>query len=194
VINNRGGTLTVQPSSDRNANTYSYSYAYGPKGLPGLLHNRYAFLCAFFASIGGLEFGYDQGVVSIFLHSFVCILTNLNGAVDCERVGDEGFHAPVAFDTIAKGNYECVNISSLDTFDPKSFAAAFLELGALLGALLAGVYADRYSRGQAIVWACGESITPHPLLFANNFLTSSDIYNRLFISMFRTTNQSYIYW
>ena len=64
AINTTGGTLTVQPSSNHSANTYSYSYAYGPKGLPGLLHNRYAFLCAFFASIGGLEFGYDQGVVS----------------------------------------------------------------------------------------------------------------------------------
>jgi len=89
VINNTRGTLTVQPSSNRSADTYSYSYAYGPKGLPGLLHNRYAFLCAFFASIGGLEFGYDQGVVSIFLHSFADILTYFNGVVDCERVGDE---------------------------------------------------------------------------------------------------------
>ena len=82
MINNTRGTLTVQPSSNHNADTYSYSYAHGPKGLPGLLHNRYAFLCAFFASIGGLEFGYDQGVVSIFLYSFVGILTYLNGVVD----------------------------------------------------------------------------------------------------------------
>ena len=52
-----------------------------------------------------------------------------------------------------------MNTPSLDASDPKSLVAAFLELGALLGALLAGVYADRYSRGQAIVWACGESIT-----------------------------------
>ena len=50
-----------------------------------------------------------------------------------------------------------MNIPSFNASDSKSFAAAFLELGALLGALLAGVYADRYSRGQAIVWACGES-------------------------------------
>lgn len=27
-------------------------------------YNKYALLCAFFASLGGLEFGYDQGVVS----------------------------------------------------------------------------------------------------------------------------------
>ena len=52
-----GGTLTIESDG-------SYAYAYGPKGLAGLRHNYYALLCAFFASIGGLEFGYDQGVVS----------------------------------------------------------------------------------------------------------------------------------
>ncbi|KAG6907339.1 hypothetical protein DXG01_009296 [Tephrocybe rancida] len=43
---------------------HTYSYSYGPKGLAGLLHNYYALLCAFFASIGGLTFGYDQGVIA----------------------------------------------------------------------------------------------------------------------------------
>jgi hypothetical protein len=103
--------LTVQPSSSHSANAYSHSYAYSPKGLPGLLHNRYAFLCAFFASIGGLEFGYDQGVVN-FLSSF-CILIYINRMVDCECVGDEGFYGSMAFDAIAKGKNECMNISSL---------------------------------------------------------------------------------
>ena len=87
---------------------------------------------------------------------------------------------------------ECTSRFFIINFWPKSFAAAVLELGALLGALLAGVYADRYSRGQAIVWACGESIPVHPLLFANSVL--SDIFNRLLVSMFRATPQSYIYW
>jgi hypothetical protein len=52
----RGGSISVRPDG-------SYNYAYGPGGLLGLKHNYYALLCAFFASIGGLEFGYDQGVV-----------------------------------------------------------------------------------------------------------------------------------
>lgn len=30
----------------------------------GLLHNYYALGCAIFASIGGLTFGYDQGVIA----------------------------------------------------------------------------------------------------------------------------------
>ena len=52
-----GGSITFHPESD------AYTYSYGPKGLSGLWHNYYALLCAFFASIGGLTFGYDQGVV-----------------------------------------------------------------------------------------------------------------------------------
>ncbi|KAI0089245.1 hypothetical protein BDY19DRAFT_944872 [Irpex rosettiformis] len=41
-----------------------YTYNYGPGGLAGLFHNYYALGCALFASIGGLLFGYDQGVVA----------------------------------------------------------------------------------------------------------------------------------
>lgn len=53
-----GGSLSIQPEGD------SYSYAYGPRGVAGLLRNRYAAGCALFASIGGLSFGYDQGVIA----------------------------------------------------------------------------------------------------------------------------------
>jgi hypothetical protein len=46
---NKYGYLTVREEE--------YSYAYGPKGYAGLLHNSYALGCAVFASIGGLTFG-----------------------------------------------------------------------------------------------------------------------------------------
>jgi hypothetical protein len=59
-LNLRGGTLSVHPDGEH----YSYSYAYGPTGLAGLLANTYALRCAVFASIGGLTFGYDQGVIA----------------------------------------------------------------------------------------------------------------------------------
>ena len=53
-----GGTLVIHPDG------HSYTYSYGPKGLTGLLHNYYALGCAVFVSIGGLLFGYDQGVIA----------------------------------------------------------------------------------------------------------------------------------
>jgi hypothetical protein len=57
----RGGTLSVRPDGEDH---YSYRYAYGPAGLAGLRSNTYALRCAVFASLGGLTFGYDQGVIA----------------------------------------------------------------------------------------------------------------------------------
>ncbi|PPR04388.1 hypothetical protein CVT24_013217 [Panaeolus cyanescens] len=62
TIHVNGGTLTFH-STDHT----SYSYAYGPSGVKGLLFNKYALGCALFASLGGLEFGYDQGVIANIL-------------------------------------------------------------------------------------------------------------------------------
>ncbi|KAF7322698.1 MFS domain-containing protein [Mycena chlorophos] len=45
----------------------TYAYSYGPAGFAGLMNNYFAFLCAVFASLGGLSFGYDQGVVANLL-------------------------------------------------------------------------------------------------------------------------------
>ena len=53
----QGGSITISRNK-------SYVYSYGPGGLAGLFHNRYTLQCAIFASIGGLSFGYDQGVIA----------------------------------------------------------------------------------------------------------------------------------
>ena len=69
LLSDRRGTrglVTFHSDSD------TYTYSYGPKGLHGLWHNRYALLCAFFASLGGLTFGYDQGVVRPLFLFFGC--------------------------------------------------------------------------------------------------------------------------
>lgn len=58
VLNSGSGAGFPSPGS------YTYTYRYGPPGVAGLLRNRYAFACALFASIGGLTFGYDQGVIA----------------------------------------------------------------------------------------------------------------------------------
>ncbi|KAI5835369.1 hypothetical protein K523DRAFT_368348 [Schizophyllum commune Tattone D] len=105
------GTLEVSPDG-------SYRYAYGPSGLTGLFHNRYALLCAIVASIGGLSFGYDQGVIANIL--------------------------------VMRDFVQEFPVTPLQ----KGILTAVLELGALIGALGAGVLADRYSRRHSIFVAC----------------------------------------
>jgi hypothetical protein len=63
-----GGCLDFSPArSDSGSSpqdSYTYTYRYGPPGVAGLLRNKYTLACALSASIGGLTFGYDQGVIA----------------------------------------------------------------------------------------------------------------------------------
>jgi len=63
-----GGSLDFTPagpnSGSSSRDSYTYTYRYGPPGVTGLLRNKYTLACALFASIGGLTFGYDQGVIA----------------------------------------------------------------------------------------------------------------------------------
>lgn len=106
----------IQPSS--------ISWLTSVLGFRGLFSNHYVALCAAFATIGGLLFGYDQGVISVtlvmdqFLGRFPRVSETASGA---------GFW--------------------------KGLMTAMLELGALVGALFAGYLADRISRKYSIVVA-----------------------------------------
>ncbi|KAL1993482.1 hypothetical protein VTN49DRAFT_3431 [Thermomyces lanuginosus] len=97
---------------------------YGPPGVRGLFHNPFVTLCAACSTLGGVLFGYDQGVVSIvlvmphFLETFPLVSETAAGA---------GFW--------------------------KGLMTAMIELGALLGALNQGWIADKYSRRYSIVIA-----------------------------------------
>ncbi|EAW11251.1 putative MFS monosaccharide transporter [Aspergillus clavatus NRRL 1] len=97
---------------------------YGPPGLKGLVSNPFVFLCAACSTLGGLVFGYDQGVVSVLL------------------VMDQflGRFPEVSPDASGAGFW-------------KGLMTAMIELGALLGALNQGWIADKISRRYSIVVA-----------------------------------------
>ncbi|KAH8704010.1 putative MFS monosaccharide transporter [Talaromyces proteolyticus] len=97
---------------------------YGPPGLRGLVSNPFVLLCAACSTLGGLIFGYDQGVVSVilvmdqFLAQFPRVAAGTAGA---------GFW--------------------------KGLMTAMIELGAFLGALSQGWIADKISRRYSILVA-----------------------------------------
>ncbi|KAL4880266.1 general substrate transporter [Aspergillus karnatakaensis] len=97
---------------------------YGPPGLKGVMANPFVLLCAACSTLGGLTFGYDQGVISVtlvmeqFLDRFVEVADGHPGS---------GFW--------------------------KGLMTAMLELGAFVGALNQGWLADKISRRYSIVVA-----------------------------------------
>ncbi|KAI9374446.1 general substrate transporter [Aspergillus egyptiacus] len=97
---------------------------YGPPGLRGIAANPFVLLCAACATLGGLSFGYDQGVISVtlvmdqFLERFVEVAEGHPGS---------GFW--------------------------KGLMTAMLELGAFVGALNQGWLADKISRRYSIIVA-----------------------------------------
>ncbi|KAI5361175.1 Putative major facilitator, sugar transporter, major facilitator superfamily [Septoria linicola] len=100
---------------------------YCQPGLRGVLSSRYITLCAILAAMGGLLFGYDQGVVSVILvePQFLQRFTRIDET--SAAGGSAGFW--------------------------KGLLTAMIELGALLGALKQGWIADKYSRKYSIVIA-----------------------------------------
>ncbi|KAJ5741360.1 hypothetical protein N7533_010769 [Penicillium manginii] len=115
----RGSTVSVDMENP--APVWELRRTYTKSGISGLFASRYVFTCALLATLGGLLFGYDQGVVSItlvmpqFLDDFPEVSANASGA---------GFK--------------------------KGLMTAVLELGAFIGAMNQGWLADKISRKWSI--------------------------------------------
>jgi MFS family permease len=118
------GKAPVQGFSHHAENILNDREPYGPPGLAGLVANPFVFMCAACSTLGGLLFGYDQGVVSVilvmdqFLERFPEVSPHSSGA---------GFW--------------------------KGLMTAMIELGALIGALNQGWIADKISRRYSIIVA-----------------------------------------
>ncbi|AFR93957.1 monosaccharide transporter [Cryptococcus neoformans C23] len=96
--------------------------AIGGNGLRDMFGNGLVVAAAFSTCMGGLLFGFDQGILSIVLTmpQFLEQFPDIN-----------------------------INVSSSAAFN-KGIMTALLELGAFIGALQAGFVADKYSRKKAI--------------------------------------------
>ncbi|WVQ75206.1 hypothetical protein IAR50_004818 [Cryptococcus sp. DSM 104548] len=96
--------------------------AIGGSGLKDIFANPLVLVAAFSACMGGLLFGFDQGILSIVLtmDQFLSVFPDVDG-----------------------------DVSSGASFN-KGIMTALLELGAFIGAASAGFLADRYSRKRAI--------------------------------------------
>ncbi|CAH0047574.1 unnamed protein product [Clonostachys solani] len=95
---------------------------YGPAGFRGLFSSPYVAMCAAFAAIGGLLFGYDQGVISVTL-----VMDHF-----LNRFPEVSDHAPGA-------GFK------------KGLMTAMITLGAFIGALNQGWIADWASRKRSIM-------------------------------------------
>ncbi|KAI1845779.1 hypothetical protein JX265_000042 [Neoarthrinium moseri] len=98
--------------------------AYGPAGVRGIFTSSYVAFCAAFATIGGLLFGYDQGVISVTL------------------VMD---HFLDRFPEVADG--------AAGSGFAKGLMTAMITLGAFIGALNQTWTADKFSRKYTIMIA-----------------------------------------
>lgn len=98
---------------------------YGRSGIRGMLTNKYVVMCAVFASMGGLLFGYDQGVISVILT--LDVFQERFKHLNPEYYSNYSFY--------------------------KGLMTAMIELGAVVGAANQGWVADKYSRKYSIMIA-----------------------------------------
>ncbi|KAM0237790.1 hypothetical protein ACHAP5_008960 [Fusarium lateritium] len=97
---------------------------YGPSGFRGLFSSQYVATCSAFAAIGGLLFGYDQGVISVTLVMEQFLMRFPEVADDAPGAGFK-----------------------------KGLMTAMITLGAFVGAINQGWVADWASRKRSIMIA-----------------------------------------
>lgn len=119
-------TMLENPAMHTSHAIWESRETYCEPGFRGLFTSYYVALCATFSTLGGLLFGYDQGVVSVILvePQFLQRFTRI-----ASGAAESGFW--------------------------KGLLTAMIELGALLGALNQGWIADKISRKYSIVVAVG---------------------------------------
>ena len=115
----------------------------GDSGPYALIQNAKVFSIALFACIGGLLYGYNQGV-------FSGILTMNNFMDRMSLITCQGSN--LVLTSTDMGNYD-----STDPADQtrKGWLTSILELGAWVGTLLSGFLAEQYSRKISIIIATG---------------------------------------
>lgn len=113
----------------------------GEMGFRGLLKNPRSLLLALFASLGGVLYGYNQGVFGSVqvMEEFVHRYSSTVSIVVLELFID------IFIDT---GQMQDTNKTRL------AMLTAILELGAFVGAFFAGPISDRYSRKYSISGWC----------------------------------------
>ncbi|KUI74008.1 Sugar transport protein 7 [Cytospora mali] len=98
--------------------------AYGPSGFAGLFASSHVALCVAFSAIGGLLFGYDQGIISVIItmDNFLDKFPEVS-----ELAPGSGFY--------------------------KGLMTAIITLGAVFGAFNVGWISDAYSRKYTIMFS-----------------------------------------
>nr|GAT60721.1 general substrate transporter [Mycena chlorophos] len=123
----------------------------GASGWAGLMKNRRVFLTAVFASLGGLLYGYNQ----------VCSSATNGRLLNSARVSSlvsssaNFFHmtCSILISPQSMYTFEQRMGHAVSDANTKGWLVAILELGAWLGVLLTGYFADKLSRKYTIVLA-----------------------------------------
>lgn len=117
--------VVARASSSQSPSEHQDAVHHGGSGINGLFANKYVVACCCMASLGGLLFGYDQGVISVILT--LPVFQDRYKQLDPNHTSHSSFY--------------------------KGLMTSMIELGAFFGAANQGWIADKYSRKYSIMIA-----------------------------------------